>query len=76
MNGTIKDVVDEMREEGASLGVIKIGSFRPFPLAELRRALVDAKRVIVVEKDGSERVVNKREFDSEIIAQWGCLDNK
>ena len=32
--------------------------------------------VIVVEKDGSERVVNKREFDSEIIAQWGYLDNK
>jgi len=51
VNGTIKDVVDEMREQGASLGAVKIGAFRPFPLAELRRALADAKRVVVVEKD-------------------------
>jgi pyruvate ferredoxin oxidoreductase alpha subunit len=51
VNGTIKDVIDDMRDEGASIGSVKIGSFRPFPLAELRRALSHAKRVIVVEKD-------------------------
>ncbi|MCB1503750.1 MAG: pyruvate ferredoxin oxidoreductase [Hyphomicrobiaceae bacterium] len=49
--GTIKDLVDELREQGESVGAIKIGAFRPFPLAELRSALSGADRVVVVEKD-------------------------
>jgi pyruvate ferredoxin oxidoreductase alpha subunit len=49
--GTIKDVVDEMREGGEAVGVVKIVSFRPFPLARLRAALEGAKRVVVLEKD-------------------------
>jgi pyruvate ferredoxin oxidoreductase alpha subunit len=49
--GTIKDVVDEMRADGLAVGAVKIVSFRPFPLAELRAALGSAERVIVVEKD-------------------------
>jgi pyruvate ferredoxin oxidoreductase alpha subunit len=48
--GTIKDVVDEMRDQGASVGAVKIISFRPFPMLALRAALENAKRVIVVEK--------------------------
>jgi pyruvate ferredoxin oxidoreductase alpha subunit len=44
-------VVDEMRDEGGSIGSMKIGAFRPFPLTELRLALRDVKRVEVVEKD-------------------------
>jgi pyruvate ferredoxin oxidoreductase alpha subunit len=48
--GTIKDVVDEMRNEGMSVGAVKIISFRPFPMLALRAALENAKRVIVVEK--------------------------
>ena len=49
--GSIKDVVDEMRDEGSAIGAVKVVSFRPFPLAELRAALEDAERVIVLEKD-------------------------
>ena len=48
--GTIKDAVDRMRERGARIGVVSIGSFRPFPLAEVRAALAHAKRVVVLEK--------------------------
>ncbi len=51
INGTIKDVIDDMREDGQSVGAIKIVSFRPFPLAQIREALSGAKRVVVVEKD-------------------------
>ncbi|NNG05813.1 MAG: pyruvate ferredoxin oxidoreductase [Inquilinus sp.] len=51
VNGTLKDAVDEMRADGQSVGAIKIVSFRPFPLAQLREALAGAKRVVVVEKD-------------------------
>jgi pyruvate ferredoxin oxidoreductase alpha subunit len=48
--GTIKDVVDEMRDAGAKLGVLGICSFRPSPLAAIREALKNAKRVVVLEK--------------------------
>ena len=48
--GTIKDAVDRMRERGDHIGVVSIGSFRPFPLAEVRAALAHAKRVVVLEK--------------------------
>jgi len=48
--GTIKDVVDEERARGVSIGVLGIIAFRPFPFAEVREALKDAKRVVVIEK--------------------------
>ena len=37
VNGTIQEVVDEMRADGARIGSVSICSFRPFPLATLRR---------------------------------------
>jgi len=48
--GTIKDVVDAMRDEGVRIGVLGLQSFRPFPLAAVRAALEGAKRVVVLEK--------------------------
>lgn len=48
--GTIKEAVDEMRDQGVSIGVVSICSFRPFPLVEVRDALCGAKRVVVLEK--------------------------
>jgi len=48
--GTIKDTIDEMRDDGISIGVLGINSFRPFPVAAVRRALSHARRVIVLEK--------------------------
>jgi len=50
VNGTIQEVVDEMRAEGTAIGSVSILSFRPFPLAVLREALRHAKRVVVIEK--------------------------
>jgi pyruvate ferredoxin oxidoreductase alpha subunit len=50
LNGTVKDVVDEMRDEGRRIGVLTICSFRPFPLDEVRAAIGHAKRVVVLEK--------------------------
>jgi pyruvate ferredoxin oxidoreductase alpha subunit len=50
VNGTIKEVIDEMRDEGASIGSVSICSFRPFPLAALRAVLEKASRVVVLEK--------------------------
>ena len=50
VNGTIKDVVDELRDAGHALGCLTITSFRPFPLKAVRAALENAKRVVVIEK--------------------------
>jgi pyruvate ferredoxin oxidoreductase alpha subunit len=50
VNGTIQEVVDEMRAEGSRIGSVSICSFRPFPLGVLREALERAKRVVVIEK--------------------------
>jgi pyruvate ferredoxin oxidoreductase alpha subunit len=51
INGTIQDVIDEMRGEGRRIGSISICSYRPFPVQALHNALQNARRVVVVEKD-------------------------
>ena len=48
--GTIKDTIDDLREDGIEIGVLGITSFRPFPITEIRDALSHVRRVIVVEK--------------------------
>jgi pyruvate ferredoxin oxidoreductase alpha subunit len=48
--GTLKDTVDELREQGAKVGVLGIHCFRPWPSAAIREALANARRVLVVEK--------------------------
>ena len=51
VNGTIKDAVDELRQEGLPVGSIKITSYRPFPSRALQQAVKQASKVIVIEKD-------------------------
>jgi len=48
--GTLKDTIDDLRAGGMKIGVLGIQSFRPFPLAAVRAALQEAKRVVVLEK--------------------------
>ncbi len=49
--GTMKDAVDEMREEGIKVGVVKVRSYRPFPVEALRAALKDVKAICVIDRD-------------------------
>jgi pyruvate ferredoxin oxidoreductase alpha subunit len=48
--GTIEDVVDELRERGTRIGCLGIKAFRPWPGDEVRDALAQAERIIVLEK--------------------------
>jgi len=48
--GTLKDTVDELRDEGMSVGVLGVTSFRPFPMEAVRTALAGARRVVVLER--------------------------
>jgi pyruvate ferredoxin oxidoreductase alpha subunit len=50
MLGTFEQVVDDLREQGQSVGVLGIKCFRPWPREEVRQALRSARRVVVVEK--------------------------
>ena len=49
--GTMKDAVDELRDEGHRVGIVKVRTVRPFPRTELNEALSAARAVGVVEKD-------------------------
>jgi pyruvate ferredoxin oxidoreductase alpha subunit len=48
--GTIKEVVDALRDKGKKIGVLKIRAFRPFPKEAIYDALKNVKNVIVMEK--------------------------
>jgi pyruvate ferredoxin oxidoreductase alpha subunit len=48
--GTAKAAVDDMRERGEKVGVIKLRVFRPFPAPELARAISGAKAVAVLDR--------------------------
>jgi len=48
--GTIKEFVDERRDAGEKVGVLKVVAYRPFPREEIYQALRGARQVAVVEK--------------------------
>jgi pyruvate ferredoxin oxidoreductase alpha subunit len=51
--GTAREVVDEMRAGGKSVGLIKVRTFRPFPVSQLRQALSQVKAAAVLDRDCS-----------------------
>jgi pyruvate ferredoxin oxidoreductase alpha subunit len=51
--GTAKDVVDELRDEGDAVGLVRICSYRPFPAAALQEALGDADEIVVLDRADS-----------------------
>jgi pyruvate ferredoxin oxidoreductase alpha subunit len=50
MAGTIKDVVDGLREKGEKVGVLRLITYRPFPKEALYEALKGAQNIVVMEK--------------------------
>ena len=49
--GTTKDAIDEMREDGIKVGLVRIRCFRPFPAEDLKAALAGVRRVAVLDKN-------------------------
>lgn len=48
--GTAKVVVDELRAKGQKVGLLKLRSFRPFPVKEVAEALKNAKAIAVMDR--------------------------
>ena len=46
----MEEVIDELREDGISIGAISLRTFRPFPLSAVSDSIEHAKRVVVFEK--------------------------
>jgi pyruvate ferredoxin oxidoreductase alpha subunit len=51
--GTIKDLIDELQNEGKRVGLLQICSYRPFPKRQLYDALRDKTNIVVIEKSVS-----------------------
>ncbi len=49
--GTMKYMVDILREKGIKIGNLKIRVFRPFPVEEVRDILSGAKKVAVIDRN-------------------------
>jgi pyruvate ferredoxin oxidoreductase alpha subunit len=47
---TAMEVVDQLREEGEKVGVVKIRLWRPFPFEEFRKVVLDKKYLIVIDR--------------------------
>ncbi len=49
--GTIKAVIDDLREKGEKIGLLKVISYRPFPQEDIYKAVKDAQRIAVLDKN-------------------------
>ncbi len=48
--GTAKQAVDDLREQGKKVGVLKLRLFRPFPAKEIAEALKNCKAVAILDR--------------------------
>jgi pyruvate/2-oxoacid:ferredoxin oxidoreductase alpha subunit len=49
--GTARVVIDELREGGVPVGLLKLRLFRPFPAAQVRELLAGVEKVAVVDRN-------------------------
>jgi pyruvate ferredoxin oxidoreductase alpha subunit len=48
--GTMKTVVDDLRQDGVKAGLLRLRTFRPLPVEAIRSTLADVKAVAVMDK--------------------------
>ena len=70
--GTIKEAIDNMRAEGEKVGLVKIKLFRPFPYAEVDKALENAKEVIVMDKNLA--IGAKQVLENDVVQSIGSSE--
>jgi pyruvate ferredoxin oxidoreductase alpha subunit len=72
MCGTIKSVIDEQREKGERIGLVKIRMYRPFPHQALTAALKGKKAIGVVDRslafgfDGGPIYTELKAFETKL----------
>jgi pyruvate/2-oxoacid:ferredoxin oxidoreductase alpha subunit len=51
VTSTARDVIDQWREQGRKVSLLKVRLFRPFPVQELRKAFEGAEKVAVIDRN-------------------------
>lgn len=51
ITSTAREVIDEYRSQGKRVGLVKIRLFRPFPADEVRKALSNARKIAVIDRN-------------------------
>ena len=51
ITSTSREVIDELREQGVKVGLLKVRLFRPFPATALRQALAGIPKVAVIDRN-------------------------
>lgn len=74
--GTVKYVVNQLREKGIKAGLIKVRVFRPFPADEIADALKNVKAAAVLDKVESYSTAGGPLFAEVRSALYGHVDGK
>jgi len=53
VTSTCRELIDNLREQGEKVGLLKVKLFRPFPVEEIRRVLAPARKVAVIDRNFS-----------------------
>jgi pyruvate ferredoxin oxidoreductase alpha subunit len=53
ITSTARQVIEDLRSRGESVGILKVKLFRPFPVALIRQHLSRAKKVAVIDRNFS-----------------------
>ena len=71
---TAREVIDQMRDQGKAVGLLKIRAFRPFPSEEIRNALKGVPKVAVIDRNISYGVGGI--FAAELKASYCNEENR
>jgi pyruvate ferredoxin oxidoreductase alpha subunit len=75
-SGTAKDVIDKMREDGESIGLIRIRAFRPFPTEDIKEAARNVVAIGVLDRNNPYGAVGGGIVFHETASALYSLDNK
>ncbi len=70
--GTIKEAVDNLREQGEKVGLLKIKLFRPFPYEQVKKSLQNAQEIIVMDKNLS--IGAKQVLENDVVESIGSSE--
>lgn len=68
--GTVKSVVDKLRENGVKAGLLKIRVYRPFPGEEVAKALKNVKAVAILDKADSLNGIGGALFEDVVSSLY------
>ena len=68
--GTVKSVVDKLRENGIKAGLLKIRVYRPFPGEEVAKALKNVKAVAILDKADSLNGIGGALFEDVVSSLY------